>query len=402
MALTLPRWIMTTVLACAAITTAAIVSADRERPARPASDELPEVRARSRAWLQYVRAHRRWRSLARRDSILPTFSGRIGPAAGAPVIRAGSGISAPTVAALDRLVRRQWRALAIDSARYPVAIAIVREPRAEPGLPSVTRGTVGFDYLIPASGSSAPCVTVVIMGNRHADSASRRVLDQILAHGDVAPFLLGPCAFYARFGEPGPAMAEWIAARQYDLVSAPDWSVAADDADRPAGAVLEQVEPNWRRHRLPRWDQFGYSAYSEDWTSPRSRACLAGETDACAAIVAPPAGDPHAIAGLASRHALYRIRSAFTADDYLSDLVSYVGPERFAQLWRSSETVSTAIMNVTGSSLGEWTHRWGLAYYFEPLQVGPHVTPVEAAAAVALMLAGVAIACAVAQARQSK
>src|SRR5688572_24609605 len=126
MALTLSRWIAATVLGCAALTTGAIVRDGRERDKRVVVRPSTESAVLGSARDRYGDAHRRWRALARRDSILIARGTRHARHS-TPMVQVSGGLGGETRTAVERIVLRQWHALRIDSARTPTTIAVVRE-----------------------------------------------------------------------------------------------------------------------------------------------------------------------------------------------------------------------------------------------------------------------------------
>jgi hypothetical protein len=49
------------------------------------------------------------------------------------------------------------------------------------------------------------------------------------------------------------------------------------------------------------------------------------------------------------------------APEFLSDLITDKGQERFANFWRSDRPFATAFREAFGEELGEWTARWARA-----------------------------------------
>jgi hypothetical protein len=395
MALTLSRWIMAVAVGCAAITAAVIVRDGREREARVSAERSAESRALARTRLQYRRTHQRWRSLARRDSIVAAREGRRSSRAGELVVVAGAGLGSEVRAAIERLARRQWHALRIDSARVPTTVAMVREWERDSSIADVvSRGLVSFDYIVPTD-ASPECIVVVVVGSDLADD--RRLAAAIgrrLTDPDYTPFVLGPCAFHARFGRPGASVERWLASRGHDLVSTPAWS---------PDAVDHGADWTWRRYSVARDAEHAgpyFVDFSSRWETPAARACLHGDLETCNQFVAPGALRPERTAVTTRQRWGGGGTSAFAPETYLSDLVSYLGPDRFSELWTTTGSVATAIHGVTGMTPGEWTRRWGLAFYGGHEVRGAGISRWESVAVLAVTAAAACVACAIAQRRQ--
>ena len=403
MALTLSRWIMGVTLACAVATTVLAVRDDRERRERSYQPESAPSRAVARVHREYALTHQRWRSLARRDSIVGSLVAGASPASHGPEFRSGGGIAPQTSAAIERLARRQWSSLGIDSSKSRVVVAVVREHREASDLPSPWRGALAFDYLLPPSAPAGSCVAVIVLGTTTDAAASPAVLARMLGDPEFTPLLLGPCAFYARFGEPGTPMERWLASRGFDLAFVPDWTPS-----RGAGSHLGPGRPQWRRRTSG-------SRSDDSWTMPGEvivdggvRACLGGDVARCEGMVLSMTSHPLARAprgsapwdGVVRRRTMYDARNVAAVADYLSDLATYVGPERFAAIWGAPSSVATAMADVTGMTIGDWTREWLLAYGITAPQVGAEVGWGEMALILVSIIASLGIAVTVASRRQ--
>ncbi len=204
---------------------------------------------------------------------------------------------------------------------------------------SVFRGLPGLFFALPDSGSTA-CVAVYAEGVIVPGPWNRPP-----GHRRLAPGLLGPCAYYARFGGAGPAVEGWL---------------------RDGGASLALTSPSfpapaWRPPPAPVFARLTLGEGS--WlVDPRLGfplaldACLARRRSACGEFVQ----------GRNANRVLARLKTheeyAWTlrADDaaFLSDVLVAFGPERFARFWRADGSMPEAFASAFEVPLNDWTFRW--------------------------------------------
>ena len=171
--------------------------------------------------------------------------------------------------------------------------------------------------------------------------------------------MLGPCAFQARFGIPGPRVDAWLRARSYDFAFSPDWEEAERDMAlrslaEEEGHAQEEIWAMLRRQ-----------------LSPAAQACAAGALTRCEASLLPAVGSrPPANGGLVTRARSRDAHWAGLTQRYLSDLVTAVGPDRFGRFWRSDLAPDEALRTATGMQVSEWTNRWSMALVGE-VRTGP-------------------------------
>ncbi len=199
---------------------------------------------------------------------------------------------------------------------------------------------------------------------------------------DWASAVLGPCAWYARFGVPSPRVEQWLAARQFDVALAPVWYREAHP-EVSVGWVFGDED-----HRVWWWG----AIYSHPY---QTMACFAGRPDACRL-------------GLAQydqggRGIKPRVVVPFDpwetnkvkligAQAYLSDLFRSVGDDRFQGFWTTSLPVDSALTLALGQPVGAYTVSWLRSFSAAP-RFGAGTTWLDATLglAFAILLVGLAL-----------
>jgi len=201
-------------------------------------------------------------------------------------------------------------------------------------------GYLTLHYALPTNATDA-CVTIYA---RNPKWMRGRPL-----YRPAAPALLGPCAYYARFGPPGRAVDEWL---------------------RHGGAALAITSPTYpppvRSRPMP---DRGLGLFmlmeGSDWWSVDQRldfplalnACRDGHAPSCRAFVMGPRGGDRALQALGVHSEQSWVVETRTAM-FLSDLLTAIGPERFAAFWGASGTLGEAFQTAVGADLATWTERW--------------------------------------------
>jgi hypothetical protein len=166
----------------------------------------------------------------------------------------------------------------------------------------------------------------------------------------TAPALLGPCAYYARFGPPGGAVDAWLRHGGVPLaITSPGYPppVHRPPPSRGRGWVLAAL-----RGELPWWSVDQRLAF------PLSlNACLAGHGNGCRDFVTGTRRSDRALRAIDVYQESAWIVESGTAT-YLSDVLTEIGPERFTSLWRADGTLEEAFANAVGTHLGTWTRAW--------------------------------------------
>lgn len=241
---------------------------------------------------------------------------------------------------------------------------------------------------LPDGGSYCAVVLPVLERGRRESAALEPALD---GHR------LGPCAWWGRFGAPGPAVERWLA----------------------AGAVQYTVRRRLRQDDLWYLEEtargvFGGPDQALAMNGPLRR-CLDGVTPVCTALLTAGPGD----AGLdgPARAAPVWLQGAdpgprtqgylgqlwrwpatlpmgVPSPVLLADLEREFGTGAVRAFWTSDEPVGRAFRTAFGTDAGSWTHRWLAGYYararwaLDPLPALPATLSVAALLAVAAAMAG--------------
>jgi hypothetical protein len=153
---------------------------------------------------------------------------------------------------------------------------------------------------------------------------------------------LGPCAFYAAFGRPSPAIEGWLAARRYDLAFDPVWDAAHG---RHHGAYEEIFLALADRSFVWNWL---YQA------PPTTVGCLAGREAACRAYFASGAQAPARGRTTIATDFERRGPPLPGGTEVLSDMVREFGRPRFARFWTSPLAPDSAFAVAMDSAPGTW------------------------------------------------
>lgn len=354
MALTGPRIVGLVVLGAAAVTLALLPPSpeywDRPGETRWSGPRAVRVDQLERA---VSRAERRVRAAEVRDLVRATLQRDPIRPGDAPRLRIEATLSPQLAAAL----RASWDSLAMALEPYDRSAGlavILLDPRSE-------LAPRHWHYL-PDATDGRTCVAVVEIGPRQKPWGDRtRWLRRVL----------GPCAFYAAFGPPGPQLRDWMSASAMRVAYAPTWDAPRPVRRRsPVDLTLGNQTDVVQRIGMAMFDRSYRSSLEQT-------GCAAGEPDACRRYLAtdelgapwyyPSLGLPGVIANRAS------LRSWYDPDVlyFFSDLVRLRGRDRFAAFWQSPSAVDTAFAAAYGVSLEQWTMEW--VHKEGDVRVGPYI-----------------------------
>lgn len=206
-------------------------------------------------------------------------------------------------------------------------------------------GAMATVYLLPQPSTSGRCVVIARVrpwGVKEFRSEATRER------------LLGPCAFYEAFGQPGPAIERWLGDGA--------WSLA---------------QSNW---------QLGWSG----WSTPRERRdyplryavgsrgvmCAAGNDSVCTAALEKSTVNFARLRNgvLSAEHNPYINSSGWYTRDWdfgmrspalVGDMVTDLGVEKFARFWQSDLEPAAAFQAASGTTLPQWTRAWLHRTYHE-------------------------------------
>jgi hypothetical protein len=204
--------------------------------------------------------------------------------------------------------------------------------------------------------------------------------------------ILGPCAFYARYGLPGARVSTWMRGAG---------RLALERADAPFDPPESWTSPAWFGRRAN-----GIRTTPQGPGDVRLDGCLMGSDEACAAnitqgLIEPdPLGPGSTLAAevptlLHSRPGPRQFASIadMASGRMLADLERRFGPEAFGAFWRSDAEVPVAFESAFGLTPAAWGREWAVsvagANPRRPVLPGAgEVLRVAAYVALALALAG--------------
>lgn len=273
--------------------------------------------------------------------------------------RQGAGIAYGSNPRLDSVAR------ALLHGGTPVLPALSREVRigflviAAPTYSSYER------LYLPQATDGRTCIVTVTV-----DTAGWGAIPRYLRPGDA----LGPCAFFAAFGLPGPFVGRWLESRSYDVAAKPDWTL------RPhAPAPIEKTTAAvWFQGMLARLggaprasaEYLGYGGLY--WESASVVGCAAGKVSACRRYVfsSLEAERRVAIPGVVAGEPYFD----YASTRLLATLVREQGPGRFARFWRSPLPPEEAFDAAFTVPFAVWAPAWARAT-IGPVDVGASTRP---------------------------
>ena len=353
MALNLRRWVVAVVAGSALILLAYRPRDEETRPVwweQRLAVPTPEQRrldalgtALRQARSELVLAERRDtllrmpRPRTRIDSLL-AVPRRLAPNSGSPQLQVMFPLSAERRRAVDQALAQVWRGVGPGDTTIRVAAVILDR--------------YGLDtYLLPYGTDGRTCIAALPIGwdmRRLSRPGEEPPPNELM----VAFFEdgLGPCAYYAAFGRPGPQIEHWLEQRRFDLAGRFDWHAHAE--------VQPETSPNQLLETFlsPYFD----SRFSASFDA---LGCAAGDAAACRkALFQPSLGPsllPRALPGVVIGIGwLGEGRGFYGGESYLTDLVREMGRGRFGLFWRSTLGPDSAFAAAFDQPIDRWTARW--------------------------------------------
>ena len=252
-----------------------------------------------------------------------------------------AGTPAPVADFVRTVAEGEWRRVGDGASANHAAVFVYFDTSTIAGVASPhnrrtaePRRTADVWYALPEITDGERCVVLV----RIRTSA----LAQLANLRDRS--LLGPCAYFAAFGKPGPAVHRWLEATNYRAVRAPDW-------DRPRAPAVDEV-----------------ALYT---LNPEASRCLTGQPGSCGRVLrrdAAPGVTARVVDGNSSgesiKHRTLLLGEA--SPRFLADAVREFGRPRFSQFWTSRAPLDSAFAAAANVSLDEWTVRWLERSYGKP------------------------------------
>lgn len=161
---------------------------------------------------------------------------------------------------------------------------------------------------------------------------------------------IGPCAFYAAFGRPGPAVERWLYARRFDLVR--DWVASTHRYDAPLGAKDRPLLAQMARLD-DRYDGSLDGVACNLGDLPRCRAALFQYDSTFLHRL-----ERHSPPGILTRWWGESRSTLPGGSRFFADLLRAMGNERFGAFWTSTLPLDSAFSGAMGGSIEDWTMRW--------------------------------------------
>jgi hypothetical protein len=368
MALTPFRWIALAAIGCMLVFFSLVEKEPSEteysrfRDARMARLDSVEQRLASQAFASQQAAERlarRYRLLQLMDS-LKRVTARSADT-GAMRIFIDAGYPAPMHALIDSMIRR---ARGMKPGNSGIGVDVYAVADMAPAVRGVGRyllTTAEVRYELPVE-RGGRCRVYLRTGNLRYGEVVRTLRTQVAAEQ-----LLGPCAFYAAFGEPGPLVRDWLFAGGWAYTTEGSWSSPGDHGFR------NDDDPTV---------VFQGPSRALYYFRPDSKAppCIMGDLAACAAIsqVSGRSALTRSVGSYTSpldlgRGRYFRLGLGVYGGEFLSDVVQEAGHERFKAFWTSPDSVPIAYAAASGKSWEQEVHEWMVSKYGK-IEAGPRVT----------------------------
>jgi hypothetical protein len=270
-----------------------------------------------------------------------------------------------------------------ETPRVPVDVITLVDTTQMAGYRAWSTALIPF-YVLPQRPSER-CLVVIPLGHEFNAHQNAR----LLYTEDARRQILGPCAYYATFGMPGPSIREWLRNRGALLALGGSWTQTSAVPDRARYGFYLDTDPFYPD---PPHDFFIFSN--------RGVNCLVGGEDACeSAILDRNLQTGHLAAGSAVRagYSLGPIAQRNGSEfggretELLADMVRSLGRARFEQFWTSSAPVAQAFQQASGMRLGEWVSSWA-SQSVEPYDPGPRIRAESLIGALAISIGCIVIA----------
>lgn len=328
------------------------------------TESVRNLRLRAEAARAFARRSLAERPAARDTSLVTWVTAAALPATD-PRLRAVT----DTVRWLEDSIAR-LRSRAARGAGAPVRVALVAMPDAMasgdgPLGAQSNQGSVGAWYVLPDSLGGATCAVVVKQG-------------QLLMHGSVLANPLGPCFWYAAFGDPGRTMTRFLEEQGFAGMAR-------------AGVLTRGDASSGGEFALPQlFAELGMMGQLNWMGSLPSLVCNAHGGPSCteSAVGRYQRGGRDALRMSATIPWSYGLQ--FPRAMSVPNLVADLGPERFARLWRSDRPFADAFAEASGEPLDRYIQR---AYQRESnasYHAGPW--PLLGSLAALLIVAGLCLA----------
>lgn len=387
MVLTLRRWCLLLLVLVAAIVAAYL----------PPTDIVNSRNWGFWGWTAPYAARRSLQSLAaeRWAALSEQQAARIAPALdGRPQVIVRDALRPELSRALDSIIATAWRSVPRQDSTTRLRVVAWAGSDTDDVGSMIERSQV----LLPEITNGRTCL-VLAPRIRFGPAQERNMLRwwKVRVRG-LMNQALAPCVLRAVFGPPGPAIAGWMAGREYDLALSIQWAVGGglvssdwgfDDFNmggEATPALALRIAGS-----LPRPYLYSQSAVS----------CAGGRPERCAEEILAPRvkrSEP-GLVSIPPNHRFRRLSLSRYDRSLVSDLIQERGRDAFRRFWTSPLPVEAAFQQAYGEPLGEWTHRW-VVRREGALELGAATHPIGAVAGLLAAILVVAIAAVAARSRE--
>lgn len=382
--------------AIAAIVTVAVVVLAFDARGEFVRSRSPDASLRSRAQQLATRtgvAAEEVLLAERRDSIAARLAHREWPAESL-LILPDPALPAWRIQASVADLRRQWAGVlpAAGGSRVVAVVFADTQSRAQGVARDLSWGRAS--QLLPTAVDGRTCVVLVQLGLGDLGERARRVAEADLRGEsvDADPTLgnfararraraheneeLGPCAFLAAFGPPGPAIRTWLDSTAWQAAVKANW--LSGEGGQQVG--YQVFGGNGSSSPL----QVLIASMFEQPGGWRGHACAAQARSACLSfILLPDLWDAHVTPGLLSARrggwsggSAAIVEARLVRDPkarFLADLLRMGGRDRFARFWRAGGTLPEAYAAVYDRSADDAWQEWMVETIGGPAIMGPTI-----------------------------
>jgi hypothetical protein len=245
-----------------------------------------------------------------------------------------------------------WRRLGLGATKISVVVIVYLPILRASGSATPAEDQVGgASYLLPDSTDRTTCGVLLPAGYWIRNLARTGRLERIEQFRESLKNSLGPCAFYAAYGNPGRPVRHWLANRNFDVALSPSWTNPGNP-QQATWWLTDFRTGHW-------WWELIYRH------RPSTVACLAGRAAGCRDAVLEGAGygfDDSLPRVIAPARRWWLAQGLVPGERYLADVAREVGRDRFLRFWGSPMPVDTALAEALKAPVGQWTERWERRY----------------------------------------
>ena len=247
-----------------------------------------------------------------------------------------------------------WRRLGLGATKVNVVVivslptTVLRTSGAETPAEALAGGA---SYLLPDSTDRTTCGVFLPAGYLILTLVRTGRLERIEQFRESLKNSLGPCAFYAAYGNPGKPVRHWLANRNFDVALSPSWS-APGNLENTTWWLTDFRTGHW-------WWEMIYR------NPPSTVACLGGRPAGCreAVLKGVEYGFDDSLPRVLAPERRWWLRQGLVPGErYLADVAREVGRDRFLRFWSSPQPVDTALAEALKAPVGRWTERWERRY----------------------------------------